>query len=123
MRGLRVWDSAQQLARELIALAQRNTRRDPARLMGQLCKAANTVGANIAESFGATTKADRLRFLGYALRSAWETRHHTRTLYDCGYCNTKGYYRYLSRATVNIRMIASLIAKVRQERPKRREAW
>jgi four helix bundle protein len=46
-----------------------STREFDAKLSGQLLHAAGSVSANLAEGFSRSTRADRLRFLDYALGS------------------------------------------------------
>ena len=55
IHGLRVWDSARALAKRCVEIARRNRLPDPSGLMEQLCRAASSVSANIAESMGAGT--------------------------------------------------------------------
>jgi four helix bundle protein len=119
MHGLRVWDSARGLTAELVAIAQRNRRRDPAGILKQLCRAANSIGANLTESCGAATPRERLQFLRFAHRSAWETRHHVRASYDCGFMNAKTYRPLAARAAIVVRMISSLIATLERAEAKR----
>src|SRR5262245_55416455 len=96
MHGLRVWDSARQLTADVVSLAKRSQEKDPAGILPQLCRAANSIGANITESMGAASPRERLKYLRIAHRSAWETRHHLRAAHDCGLIGKKDYHRLAS---------------------------
>jgi four helix bundle protein len=115
MHGLRVWDSARELTKVVITIAQRNKRSDPAGILPQLCRAANSVAANIAEAMGAATPGERLRFLRIAHRSGWETRHHVRASFDAGLVEQAQYRWLANRAAINVRMISGLIAKIERD--------
>lgn len=112
MHGLRVWDSARELTAEVVSLAQRSKKKDPAGILPQLCRAANSIGANITESAGAASPRERLKYLRIAHRSAWETRHHIRAAHDSSLIDKKTFYRLSSRAKVIVRMLRALIVKL-----------
>src|SRR5437588_5777466 len=119
IHGLRVWDSARALAKRCVEIARRNRLPDPSGLMEQLCRAASSVSANIAESMGAGTAKQRLQSLRVAHRSGWETRHHIIEAFDTGFV-TPVQHRWLSnRAAVNVKMIFSLIVKVERSEASR----
>ena len=134
IHGLRVWHSAMALSKRCVEIARRTRLPDPSGLMPQLCRAASSVGANIAESMGAGTTKQRLQSLGVAHRSGWETRHHIIEAFQTGFV-TAEQRRWLSnRAAVNVKMISSLMVKIeraeanrspdgrkRKRRPRRRK--
>jgi len=112
MRGLRVLHSARELERAVVEIARKNRLSDPAGVMSQLCRAANSVGANIAEAMGAATTKERLQSLRRAHRSGWETSYHIRSAWDCGFFAKSEFWRLRDRSAVNLRMINGLIANV-----------
>ena len=57
----------------------------------QLVRAADSVGANIAEALGRGTPRDEQRFLLYARGSAQETQHWIERAYARGLLNESGY--------------------------------
>lgn len=88
--------------------------------MGQLCRAASSVAANIAESMGAGTAKQRLLSLRHAHRSGWETRHHIIEALDTGFITQEQRRWLANRAAVNVRMIASLIVSIERADATRR---
>ena len=121
MHGLRVLHSARELERAVVEIARKNRVPDPARLMSQLCRAANSVEANIAEGMGAATVKERLQFLRRAHRSGSETSYHIRSGWDCGLFPKTMFWWLRDRSAVNLRMIKGLIVDV-ERRAKKEEA-
>ena|SRR5437868_3472349 len=115
MHGLRIWDSARELTKVVIGIANRNRRPDPAKIFPQLCRAANAVGASIAEGMGSATTGERLRSLRNASREASETRDHIRAAFDAGLIAQPPYKWLANRAAINVRMISSLIATLERD--------
>src|SRR5690242_6593168 len=75
-KKLRVWHLAQELTIAVIeALSMTTVRRVPG-LRNQTVRAANSVGANLAEGCGKPSRAGFLRFVGIAIASANELEAH-----------------------------------------------
>ena len=84
-RRIEAW----QLSRPLVVAVYRATRRFPREeqygLTSQLRKSVSAIGANIAEAFGRSTKADVARVLQHSVSEGNETLHHLITALDLGY--------------------------------------
>ncbi len=74
-RKLTVWQASQALSTRLDPDVDRIAPRKPG-LADQIDRCANSISANIAESCGRETKADRKRFLTMAIASTTEIESH-----------------------------------------------
>jgi four helix bundle protein len=70
------WQRAHALSIEMHKRARKFSRAGYGNLRGQLTRAADSIGSNIAEGCGAATKKEFSRFLDIAIKSASETEHH-----------------------------------------------
>ena len=62
-------------ALDIIAFAERLPKGQVSRIIGdQLLRSATSIGANVVEAQGATSRRDYANFFGYALKSANETK-------------------------------------------------
>lgn len=79
-------------ARELVKLVYQLTREKPFStdfgLRDQIQRSAISVMANIAEGFGTFSDAEFIRFLGYAIRSAFEVQSHLYAALDLEYVDS-----------------------------------
>ena len=73
---LDVWQRAHQLTLRVYRAARAFPREEMYRLTDQLCRAASSVAANIAEGTGRNTLKDYLQFLYTARGSIEETKYH-----------------------------------------------
>ena len=84
-RRIQAW----QLSRPLVVAVYKATRRWPREeqfgLIAQVRKSASSIGANIAEAFGRSTRADTARVLQHSVSEGNETLHHFITALDLGY--------------------------------------
>ncbi|MDE3054193.1 MAG: four helix bundle protein [Gemmatimonadota bacterium] len=110
VRDLRVWDAARLLAVEVQRAATGARARETADLWAQTRRAAESVGANIAEGCGRSTTPDRRRFFVIALGSVRETQHHLRLCRDYELIPEPQFLRLVGLAGVTRRMLESLIA-------------
>ena len=117
LNGLRAWDAARELEKVVVDVTLRNKLSDPGGVMSQLCRAANCVGASLAEGVGAATKRERLQCFRRAHREASEIRHHVRSAWDSEFLAQRMYRWLVSRAMVNARMIRGLIVNVERHMP------
>lgn len=74
-RSLKVWQASQALSTRLDPYVDRIATRKPG-LADQIDRCANSISANIAESCGRESKADRKRFLTMAIASTTELESH-----------------------------------------------
>ncbi|HVZ77681.1 MAG TPA: four helix bundle protein [Gemmatimonadaceae bacterium] len=110
-RDLRVWDAARLLAEDVHAAARGGRRRDRTGVWNQACRSAESIGANIAEGCGRTSRPDRMRFFAIALGSLRETQHHLRLCCDLGLLDVEAYRRIAGRAGVTRRMLMTLMGR------------
>jgi four helix bundle protein len=113
VRDLKVWDAARELARNVRDAARVSPDEGYAELWGQLKRAADSVGANIAEGCGRPTLPDRRRFFAIAIASLRETQHHLRACLDYELITDREYQRLVGLASVTRRMLESLSARLR----------
>ena len=117
LNGLRAWDAARELEKVVGGIARKNRLADPGGVLSQLCRAANCVGASLAEGVGAATKKERLQRFRRAHQEASEIRHHIRSAWDSQFFAKPMYFWLASRAAVNVRMIRNLIVSVERRMP------
>ena len=74
--NLLVWRRAHELALHVDRLARQFPRAGSASLKSQLCRAADSIAANIVEGCGAATQREFARYLDIAIKSSSETEYH-----------------------------------------------
>lgn len=84
-RDLPVWKKAMTLSLEIFRLTSVLPRSEDYGLCSQLRRAANSVGANIAEGFGRGGVAEKAQFYRVARGSAYEVNHHLSYGLNVGY--------------------------------------
>lgn len=112
VRDLRVWDAARRLALEVRRAADAARGVGDGELWSQARRAADSVGANIAEGCGRPTPADRRRFFAIGVASLRETQHHLRTCYDYELLSEQDYQRLAGLAAVTRRMLEALSNRI-----------
>ncbi len=113
IRDLRVWDAACVLAAEVRRASNASAARQAADLWRQARRAADSVGANIAEGCGRPTIADRRRFFAISAGSLRETQHHLRLCRDYNMITDRDYQRLAGLASVTRRMLEALMKRMR----------
>jgi four helix bundle protein len=83
-RRLEVWGLARGLTKAVYSSTEGFPAAERFGLALQLRKAANSIGANIAEGVGRATDRDTLRFLSFAMGSANEVEQHLVVASDVG---------------------------------------
>lgn len=111
-RRLQVWQRSRELVVALHPLLRRFPRDDHGVLASQLRRAALSIPSCIAEGCGAGSRAETLRFLKIASRSAFETESHIQIAQDLNYLPPKAAEQLLASAKSIQRMLSSLIDKI-----------
>jgi four helix bundle protein len=78
LEDVRVYAQAEELADVIWRVVQRWDRFAKSTVGGQIVRAADSVGANIAEGFGRASPVDHQRFVRTARGSLYEVRHFLR---------------------------------------------
>ena len=112
-RHIKAWQRAHALAIAIHKLSRRFTGGGYARLRAQLTGAADSIGDNIVEGCGASTRKDFARFLDNSIKSANETEGHLLKARDLELISLPEWERY-SAETVEVRkMVYGYCGKVR----------
>lgn len=111
-RRLRSWQRSRELVVELQPFLRRFPREDRGVLASQLRRAALSTPSCIAEGCGAGSRAETIRFLKMASRSACETESHLQVAMDLRYLHPKAAEQLLASVQSIQRMLASLIDKL-----------
>jgi four helix bundle protein len=112
--NLRVWHASNDLSVKVInALPPSLSRRIPG-VRTQAIQAAMSIGANIAEGCGRTTRKEFLHFLDVAMGSATELENHLAVIHRVGAMRRPAYEDLVTLITAVVRMLSSLRRKVEQ---------
>jgi four helix bundle protein len=112
-RKLTVWTKSHQLVLLIYdATGNVSDRRFPG-LTSQIRRAAASIPANIAEGCGHAGSREFSRFLGIAVASSFELTYHLQLAADLGMISKSDYARLDARTEVVMRMLSSLLSKVR----------
>lgn len=111
-RRLQVWQHSRELVVELNPLLRCFPRDDRGVLSAQLRRAALSIPSCIAEGCGAGSRAETVRFLKMASRSACETESHLQLARDLHYIPPKPADQMLARIQSIQRMLTRLIEKI-----------
>ena len=107
-RRLEVWQAARRLTREIYRGTSAFPDSEKFGLALQLRKAANSIGANIAEGMGRSSDRDALRFLSIATGSANEVEQHLVVANDVGLMTKKQSEELIAQVQRVRRMLAGL---------------
>ncbi len=113
-RKLRVFALAQELSEAVHLLVPLLPARRAPGLAAQLCRAVESVPANIAEGAGRETQNDFARLLVVARASADETAVHLRLAGSVDRANTARAQDLETRAQIVAAMLTRLIARIRE---------
>jgi four helix bundle protein len=112
-KKLNVWGRAYKLEVELHLATRKFFKEELFGLISQIRRAANSIGANIAEGCGRGTNAELHRFLLIALGSASELEHYLLLARGVDILSAND-YRAFERETVGVkRMLTGLVQQVR----------
>jgi four helix bundle protein len=113
-RKLQVWERAHRLTLEVYSATKSFPREEMFRLTDQLCRAASSIPANIAEGCGRNGDAEFARFLDIAKGSATELDYHLILARDLGYLPSSRYEHLATEVDGVSRMLAALTAQLRK---------
>ena len=108
-KGLKAFEAAALLADEVRTVASRFPSGRLHRLPNQLCSAADSIGANLAEGSAKESPKERARSFQIALGSAKETLHFIHRARQARLMDDRSFFPLLNRAKVTHSMIASLL--------------
>ena len=115
-KQLKVWRAAHAVVKEVYRLTASFPPAERFRLTDQVCRAAASVPANIAEGAGRNSAGEFARFLGIALGSANEAEYHLLLAKELGYLSDAA-AQPLERQMIDVkRMLSGLIARVAKSR-------
>lgn len=115
-KQLQVWQAAHAAVKEVYRVTGSFPTTERWRLSDQLCRAAASVPANIAEGAGRNTDGEFARFLGIALGSANEAEYHLLLAKELGYLSDTAAQPLERQLTDVKRMLSGLIARVARSR-------
>jgi four helix bundle protein len=113
-RKLQVWERAHRLTLEVYSVTKAFPKEEMYRLTDQICRAAMSIPANIAEGCGRNGDAEFARLLDIAKGSATELDYHLILARDLGYLPISQFERLESEVDGVSRMIAALVAQLRK---------
>ena len=112
---LDVWKRSHELAVRVYAeVSQGSDRRFPG-LAAQMCRAASSIPANIAEGCGHGSQRELARFLQHGLASGAELQYHLLLARDVNLLAPASYARLEARAVQVRQMLAALLKRVRAQ--------
>lgn len=82
---LPVWKNALKVSKKIYKMTSKLPKKEDYGLTSQLRRAANSIGANIAEGFGRKKKLEKVQFYSYSIGSSHETIHHLLYGQEIGY--------------------------------------
>ena len=111
---LEVWKKAHQMTLKIYRATQAFPREEMYRLADQLCRAASSVAANIAEGTGRNTLKEYLQFLYTARGSVEETKYHLILSRDLGYLSPDVFDELMEGYNEVGRMLNGLINSLKE---------
>ncbi len=114
---LQSWQKARQLANTVYELTRQPAFAKDFQLRDQIRDAAGSVMHNIAEGFDAGTRAEFVRFLKIARRSASEVQSELYLAWDQKYITPEQLKSTYDLATESKRLINGMIAYLRKPKP------
>jgi len=113
VRKLSVWGKSHQLVLLIYAATTNAPEKKFPGLTSQIRRAAASIPANIAEGCGHSGSRELSRFLGIAVASSFELTYHLQLAADLGMLSKSDYARLDARTDLVMRMLSSLLSKVR----------
>ncbi|HOD03514.1 MAG TPA: four helix bundle protein [Anaerolineaceae bacterium] len=106
---LQAWQEARLLTQQVYALMKENGLSKDYGLRDQICRAAVSTMANIAEGFDCETNAEYIRFLGFSRRSAAEVQSLLYVTLDAGYLTPEVFQSIYEQANKTKALVGGLM--------------
>lgn len=106
------WQRAHAMSLQVDRLARGFPRTGHAELKSQLTRAAESIGATIAEGCGSATQREFARFLDMSIKSTSETQHHLISVRDRGLASAATCGELIDEVSQIRRMVFGLRKKV-----------
>ena len=90
-KKIQVWEKAHKLTLRLYRITSSFPKEELYRLTSQICRAASSIPANIAEGSGRNAQVELARFIHIASGSASELEYHLILAHDLGYIDSNVY--------------------------------
>ena len=110
---LAVWQRAHALTVKLYRITDSFPRSEMFGLTSQIRRAANSIGANLAEGCGRWGDAELARYVQISMGSAAELQHHLRLARDLGFLSRSEYAAVLDDVTSVRQMLTAFLQKLR----------
>jgi four helix bundle protein len=115
-RELKVWHKAHSLTLDVYRVTKSFPREELYGLTSQIRRAAASIGANIAEGAGKSSRADLGRYLQIALGSASELEYHLLLSCDLGYLVPEVHQQLSQRVVETKKMLSGFVQYLGQRR-------
>ena len=106
---LDIYNDSVSLAQEIWELTIRIKGKCPSYLTNQICRAADSIGANIAEGCGKGSRADKRRFVVISRGSGFEVKHWLKLLHLRGYMSQHRLDTLSKKLNILLRRLSSFI--------------
>lgn len=114
-KELVVWQKSRALVKEIYLITQDFPGSEKFGLCAQIRRAVISISANIAEGCGRNSNKELIKFLGYALGSAYELETELILASDIGYISGEALKNIIPQLVEIERMILGLMTKVSKE--------
>ena len=112
-KDLLVWQRSMDLVERIYRITEKLPDRERWGLISQMCRAAVSVPANIAEGYGRQSTGEYRHFLSIARGSLSELETHLLLCQRLGYIEPKEVASVLNEVEEILKMLAGLISKIR----------
>jgi four helix bundle protein len=121
-RKLKVWEKSHALTLALYRETRSFPRAETYRLVDQICRAASSIPANIAEGCGRASDGEMRQFLQQALGSASELEYHLLLAHDLAFIPDDRYTEYEGAIVEIQKMLTAMVLRLRQRTANGRRA-
>ena len=118
-----VWRKARVLAHRITLISKRSSVARDFGWIDQISRSSLSIMANIAEGNDATSNAEFVTYLGYAKRSAAETRSHIHAGFDRNYLNDLEYRECIQLCESIAKQLATLVRYIRGKSNEKRQLF